>query len=279
MIRGGGYGSIRVINCRIEEWAMRLAALSDIHGNLVALEAVLADLATVPDIDLYWCLGDLAAFGSRPLECIRRIKALSEQDEGRKFRVIGGNTDRYLIGGERLRLPAAQDEAEFNKLATDMQNRDTITNWSLGQIDFEAYQYLKTILRREISKDVEGYGVVIGYHAVPGDDEAFLTPTTPEELAADYFLDREGRMGIGGHTHRQMERDAGGWHVVNIGAIGMSFDRPGFAQYGIFTFEDGDVTVDLRNIPYDTEAALADLYAVGHPNPEWFASKMRPVAE
>lgn len=254
---------------------MRLVALSDIHGNLTALEAVLADLEAIPDVDLYWCLGDLAAFGPRPLECIQRIKTLGEQEDGKKFRVIGGNTDRYLVGGERMRLPAAQDEAAFSRLAAELQNRDTITNWSLGQIDFAAYQYLKSILRRELSKDVETFGTVIGYHAVPGDDEDFLIPATPDELAADYFLDREGRMGIGGHTHRQMNREVGGWHIVNIGAVGFSFDRPGFAQYGIFTFENGKVSVDLRNIPYDVQAVIDDLHAVGHPNPEWFASKLK----
>ncbi len=257
---------------------MRLAVLSDIHGNLTALEAALADLALVPDIDLTWCLGDLACFGARPLECVQRIKAFCEQDEGKTFRVIGGNTDRYLIGGERLRVPSAQDENEFVNLARDLQNRDQLINWSLAKLDFEAYQYLKSILRRELSKEVDGYGAVIGYHAVPGDDEAFLTPTTTDELVADYFLDREGRLGIGGHTHRQMDRFVGNWRVVNTGAIGMSFDRPGFAQYAVFTFTGDEVEVDLRNIPYDIDAAAADLHSVGHPNPEWFIAKMKQIA-
>lgn len=254
---------------------MRLAAFSDIHGNLIALEAVLSDLERLPDIDLTWCLGDLAAFGSRPLECVRRIKALSEQDEGKTFRVIGGNTDRYLIGGERMRVAAAQDESEFAKLSGELQNRDTMTNWSLGQLDFEAYQYLKSILRRELTKDVDGYGIVIGYHAVPGDDEAFLTASTSDELAADYLLDREGRLGIGAHIHRQFDRQVGDWRIVNIGAVGMSFDQPGRAQYAIFTFSDGDVDIELRNVPYDTDAAIADLREAGHPNPNWFIGKLR----
>src|SRR5690606_25492795 len=182
-----------------------------------------------------------------------------------------------LIGGERMRVAAAQEESEFAKLATELQNRDTMTNWSLGRLDFEAYQYLKSILRRELTKDVDGYGIAIGYHAVPGDDEAFLTATTPHELAADYFLDREGRLGIGGHIHRQFDRQVGDWRMVNIGAVGMSFDKPGRAQYAIFTFASGDVDVELRNIPYDTDAAIADLREAGHPNPGWFINKLRPV--
>lgn len=257
---------------------MRLAAFSDIHGNLTALEAVLADIAATPDIDQYWCLGDLAAFGARPLECVRRIKALADLDDGKKCRVIGGNTDRYLIGGERMRVPAAQEESEFRKLATELQNRDTILNWTVGQLDFEAYQYLKTLIRRELVRDVDGYGVVIGYHAIPGDDEQFMTATTSDEIVADNFLDREGRLGIGAHIHRQFDRMVGDWRVINIGAVGMSFDQPGRAQYAILTFANGDVDIELRSIPYDTDAARADLYAAKHPNPDWFISKLKPAA-
>src|SRR5215510_1606230 len=69
---------------------MRLAVISDIHGNLAALEAVLYDLESLGGADLTWCLGDLAAFGPRPAECIRRIKALAE--------VMKANTSRSSAG-------------------------------------------------------------------------------------------------------------------------------------------------------------------------------------
>ncbi|KXK50410.1 MAG: metallophosphoesterase [Chloroflexi bacterium OLB13] len=197
---------------------MRLAVLSDIHGNLTALNVVLNDLAANGPFDVTWCLGDLAAFGPRPLECVDVIRRLAETDEGKTFKVIGGNTDRYLIGGERLRVGAAQDEAELKRLAGELQTRDTMLNWSMGALDWENYKFLRTILRRELATNVPGYGVVLGFHAVPGDDEAFLTDSTPDELVADIMLDREGRLGIGGHTHRQLNRLAGGWHIVNPGA-------------------------------------------------------------
>lgn len=255
---------------------MRLAVISDIHGNLVALETILDDLSKQAPVDLTWCLGDLAAFGPRPSECIQRIKALSEADEGKTFRVIGGNTDRYLVHGERLRVPSAQDETEFHQYAQNLSDRDTILNWNFGQISWDDYQFLKSTLRRELAKDVEGYGLILGYHAIPGDDEAFLVSNTPNEQAADYFLDREGRLGIGGHTHRQMDRMVGRWRLVNVGSIGMSYDQPGIAQYGIFTFANGEVSVELRAIPYDVEAAIAELHTAKHPLPHWFASRIRP---
>ncbi len=58
---------------------MRLAVFSDIHSNLVAFEAMLADLDSVGDVDMVWMLGDIAAFGARPAECIRKVRELGEQ--------------------------------------------------------------------------------------------------------------------------------------------------------------------------------------------------------
>ncbi len=258
---------------------MRLAVLSDIHGNLTALETVLADIEAAGGADLIWCLGDLAAGAARPAECIRRIKALAEADEGKKFQVIGGNTDRYLVTGERMRMPSAKDEESFKRLAGDWQARDTVFNWSLGQLSFEDYQYLKKLRGRELWHTVEDYGTVIGYHAVPGNDETMLTPDTSDEEARDLLLDREGRLAIGGHIHKHFDRDLGNWRVVSVGSVGMSLDAPGFAQWGLFTFEGTNVTVDLRCVPYDFEAELADLISVGYPLPEWAAKRLRPAPQ
>src|SRR5690606_16179331 len=106
--------------------------------------------------------------------------------------------------------------------------RDTALNWSVGQITYEDYEYLKDIRYREVSLTAEGYGTVIGYHGIPGDDEStVLTPDSADEEALDALLDREGRMGIGGHTHLQMDRTLGTWRVINVGSVGLSFGAPG----------------------------------------------------
>ncbi len=248
---------------------MRLAVFSDIHGNLAALEAVLNDLDNLGGADLTWCLGDLAAFGPRPAECIRRIKALAEVDEGKKFKVIGGNTDRNMVNGDRLRTPSAKDEETFKKLASDWQARDSILNWSVAQLSFEDYEFLKKIRGHELSHKVDNYGYVIGYHAIPGDDEVFFTPETPDEEARDYLLDREGHLAIGGHIHRQFDRDLGNWRVINVGSVGMALDVKGQAGWAMLTFEDGKVSVDLRRVPFDLDAYVADFNAVGYPATEW----------
>jgi predicted phosphodiesterase len=249
---------------------MRLAVLSDIHGNLLALDAVLADIQAA-EVDLTWCLGDVAAFGPRPSECIQRLKSLAEVNEGKKFKVIGGNTDRYLVTGARPIWQPAKDDAAFKQMITELETFNAGLNWGLEKLSFEDYEFLAKMVGHELSKGIDGYGYIIGYHAIPGDDEARLTPEIPKEEARDMLLDREGRLGIGGHLHKQFELDLDSWHVVNVGSVGMSLDNPGFAQWGLFTFENGELTVDLRRVPYDVEALIADFYARGYPGTGWTA--------
>lgn len=264
---------------------MRLAVLSDIHGNLVALEAVLADLEALGGADVTWVLGDLAAFGPRPVECIRRIKAMAdaakeaaEKDPSQsgKLRVISGNTDRYLVTGTRPRIKPAENEEEMRAAFQNSADVNARINWTTAQMSYEDYDFMRK-LGGECDLSVPGYGHVIGYHAVPGDDEPIITPDMPDHQIADTLLDREGRLGIYGHIHKQWDRQLtiGGWRVVNVGSIGLSFDMPGKAQWGLFTFENGGVTVDLRAIPYDVEAVIADFSAVNYPTPEWAANILR----
>jgi predicted phosphodiesterase len=263
---------------------MRLAVLSDIHGNLAAFEAVLADLEAQGGADNTWFLGDLAAFGPRPAECVQRVKAMVDavkDDEAKKgsIRVIFGNTDRHLVNGSRPTAnQPAKDAEEFASLYANIRTLSERFVWCMDQIGYPEYEFLAT-LHGETDLYAEGYGYVIGYHGTPGDDEGVgITPESTDEAALDALLDREGRLGIGGHIHRQMDRQVGSWRVVNVGSIGFPFNASGVAQYGIFTFADGDVTVDLRAVPYDVEAVIADSAARGNPATEFVASKLRGSA-
>ncbi len=259
---------------------MRLAVISDIHGNLTAFDAVLADLDAQGGADATWFLGDFAAFGPRPSECVQRVKAMVDavkDDEAKKnsIRVIRGNTDRYLIYGSRPRFTAAANTEDFDILRAELHEFDERLRWGLAQISFDDYDFLHK-LPGECDLVVEGYGTVIGYHGVPGDDESMaLTPDSSDEQAADALLDREGILAIGGHIHRQMDRRVGNWRVINVGSVGISFDNPGKAQYGIFSFENGGVTVDLRALDYDVESVIADSQARDNPTTLWLAGKLR----
>ncbi len=256
---------------------MRLAVLADIHGNRTALEAAWADLQAQGEFDEIWLLGDLAAFGPRPADCVRRVLELRADLGEKKLRVIGGNTDRYLVHGMRPAwTPAAADADGLRALAPAWATRDRALNWSLAQLAWEEYDFLRSILGREISLRAPDYGPVIGYHGIPGDDESSaLRPDSPAEEALDALLDREGRLGIGGHTHLQMDRDLGHWRAVNVGSVGWSFGAPGMAEWGLFSFADGVATVELRRVPWDVAAVLQDFASVGHPAPEPFINQGR----
>lgn len=253
---------------------MRLAVISDIHGNLTALNTALEDLQVAGGADKLWVLGDHAAMGPHPAECVRRLQDLIDVWGEKNIGFISGNTDRYLVRGIRPASKPAENQEDLVKLVSFRRRWAARMEWTLEQLSFSDYEWL-TKLRHELDLEVPGYGFVLGYHGTPGEDEGYLFPSTPLEEADDAMLDREGHLGIGGHIHQQMDRQLTRWRVINVGSVGLSFEMPTKAQYGIFTFEGDDVQVDLRAIPYDVEAVIADLAARNHPDVDGMARVLR----
>src|SRR5260221_2310841 len=175
----------------------RLAILSDIHGNLRALEAVLGDLKQAGGADITWVLGDLCAFGPRPAECLQMVRDIP------KVHVMAGNTDRYLMTGQ-LPMSRPKDEAELQQPGAKQREVASTFAWAVDRLSFADYEYLAK-LHHGLDFEAPGYGWVIGYHGSPGDDEYILLPDTPDEEVIDQFLDAEGRLGFGGHTHMPMD--------------------------------------------------------------------------
>ncbi len=246
---------------------MRIAIFSDIHGNELALLAALADLKALGAVDQYWFLGDYAAAGPRPAECIRHCLALVAEHDSETVRCIGGNTDRYLVHGERKRLPAAQDAGEWEERKRLIQETSANLDWTIAQLGWEEYEFLRAGIGVEIAQELPGYGWCHAYHAVPGDDEGVLSPDTPEHIALDFLLDREGSLGIGGHVHLQYDRVVGHWRLLNPGSIGSSRDAPGQAQWALFHFQGSQLQVTLRAVPYDVSAFQQQMRQSGFPHP------------
>ncbi|MCY4537667.1 MAG: metallophosphoesterase family protein [Chloroflexi bacterium] len=256
---------------------MRMALFADIHGNLPAFEAALADIEGCGEFDQIWCLGDLALMGGQPHECVRRLCELRESLGDEKLRVIGGNTDRYLVTGERIKLAPPKDEAQFPAWRDNLLSMNSIYGWNVARLTWDDYDLLRQLLGAELRLKVEGYGQVIGFHAIPGHDEpAALRPDSPEEEAADALLDRAGRLALCGHTHLAMDRQIGGWRVINPGSVGLSFGNPGLAEWALLEWTKGELTVDLRRATYDVEATLRTWQALGYPEIEWIHARLSP---
>jgi predicted phosphodiesterase len=255
---------------------MRIALLSDVHGNLHALEAVLADLKAQGTFDKVWLLGDLCAFGARPTECLARLRDLRETLGKEVVSFIGGNTDRYLVRGERPKGKPAKDADALFALRQSVLERDIALNWGMSRLSYDDYAFLSELVGRELAHDVPTYGRVIGFHAIPGDDEpTHLRPDTPDDLAEDALLDRSGRLAVCGHTHLVMDRALTRWRVINPGSVGMSFSQHGYAEWAYITFENGDAQATFRALPYDADAVLRDAEAVGYPTMNTLLSALK----
>ncbi len=254
---------------------MRLAVFGDIHGNLPALEATLADIKSCGELDQIWCLGDLAMMGGQPHECVQKLCQLREAQGEDKFKIIGGNTDRYLVTGERISLPPPQDKAAFPAWQANIISMGAIYSWNLERLTWDDYEALRKVIGKELRLKVDAYGHVIGFHAIPGDDEsAALRPDSADEEASDALLDRAGRLALCGHTHLAMDRQLGSWRVINPGSVGLSFGNPGQAEWALLEWKDGALSVDLRRLPYDVEATLRTWERLGYPEMDWIRPRL-----
>jgi putative phosphoesterase len=173
-----------------------VATLYDIHGNLGALEAVLAE---IPDDATIVVGGDVCAGGGQPSETLERLRGL-----GDRVTWLRGNADRELYPGEQgLAPPGALDATR-------------------GQLSREQIEFLYALPPRVRIDDV------LYVHASPRNDEDIFTERTPEERIAFLFEDVDADVVVCGHTHMQFERTVAGKRVINSGSVGMPYeDEPG----------------------------------------------------
>jgi len=199
----------------------RVAALYDVHGNLPALEAVLAEAA---EADLIVAGGDVVG-GPFPAETVERLRGL-----GDRVRWLRGNAERELVEQPPPR-EAGPPPGELERLRAALSDE---------QVDF-VYG-----LPERVELDVEGLGRVLFCHATPQNDLDIVTPLTPEERLRRILEGVTVDAVVAGHTHIQEDRRVGGVRWVNAGSVGMPYeDEPG-ACWALLGPE-----VELRRTEYD----------------------------
>ena len=234
----------------------RLAALYDIHGNLPALDAVLAEVDQL-DADTILIGGDIV-LGPMPAESLDRVRAL-----GARARFIRGNCDRLVVeafdGAPRHLLPASVAEA---------------IAWTAAQLTRDQRAFLAA-LPETLSLDVEGLGRVLFCHATPRSDEEIVTVRSSDDRLRAVLGDVEARTVVCGHTHMQFDRDVDGSRLVNAGSVGMPYGAPG--AHWLLLGPD----VRLQRTPYDFDAAARAVRASSYPRADEFArqSVLHPPSE
>jgi len=245
----------------------RLAVLADIHGNLPALEAVLDDIQRRGNPDAIWVLGDLVAFFPWLSETIDRLCALSNVS------LLQGNTDRYLVTGQRHTIPIRSPE-DWTQVSQALALRDESFRWMVEQLSYEDYIFLRDLPDR-LEMDLPGYGRVMGVHAAPGDDEARILPETPDEDLRFYLNGRNLRLLLFGHTHVPMDRTIDGIQLVNPGSVGFS---PGWlprAAYGLLEFAGKECRICLHEVAYDVKRVIGKLEQSDYPGGKGLIHKLR----
>ena len=210
---------------------MRVAAISDIHGNLPALEAVLVDLDREP-VDQIVVVGDTIS-GPWPAEVFDVLA-----DAGAL--VVRGNVDRLaLTGGE-----GSIGDWSARRLA---DRRSRVAAWPLT-----------------VELDIEGLGRVLFCHATPTSDEPIYTRETPDTDVARLFETVDADVVVCGHTHIQYDRTlSGGLRIVNPGSVGMPYEGTRGAFWALLGPD-----VELRRTEYDVDAAVAAMRKSGAPDVE-----------
>jgi len=245
----------------------KMALLSDIHGNLPALEAVLADIEAQTAPDAYWVLGDLVAFCPWPAETLARLRALPN------VALLQGNTDRYLVTGRRPVVPVRSPD-DWARMPVGLAVRDALFRWTVERLSYADYEFLRDLPPR-LEMDVPGYGHILAVHATPADDETNLYPDTPDDEIRPHLASLDARLLLYGHTHRPVDRTVGSVRLVNPGSVGLPLDGDPRPAYALLDFEGERCTVTIRRVEYDLEAVIAELERVEHPAREWIGRMLR----
>jgi len=245
----------------------RFAVLSDVHGNLLALEAILTDLQAQGVPDVTWVLGDLAVFGPWPVETLARLRALPD------VAFLQGNTDRYLVTGRRPVLFVRTPD-DWARMPTQLAQRDANFHWTVERLPWADYEFLRDLPTR-LEMDVPEYGRIVAVHAVPGNDETSLYPNIPDDQVRPHLAGLDARLLLYGHTHRPVDRAVDSVRLVNDGSVGLPLDGNPHPAYALLDFESDQCTVTIRHVAYDLEAVVAELERVVHPARAWASRVLR----
>lgn len=234
----------------------RVAALYDVHGNLPALEAALAD-AESADVDLFVLGGDLA-LGPMPCAVLDRLL-----DLGGRARYLRGNCDRLMVD--------AFDGRPLGSLPLAV--RESIA-WAAGQLGRGHRDFLAG-LPETLTVDIEGLGAVLFCHATPRSDDEIFTARTPGDRLRPMLAGVREAIIVCGHTHMQFQRELDGLQIVNAGSVGMPYGQPG-AHWLLLSPQ-----IQFRRTAYDVASAARRIEDTEYPNAASFAERyvLHPPSE
>jgi len=228
---------------------MRVALISDIHGNLLALEAVLRDVRA-QGVDTVACLGDVATLGPRPIEVLQRVEALGGP-------CILGNHDEFLLEPQTLQ--------HYTQAPVIIE----AVRWCQGRLPPAQRRFLESFVARARLELAPGLELLLFHGSPQSNMQDLLSDTRSDELDELLGPQRAAVM-AGGHTHLQMLRQHDGGWLLNPGSVGMPFRRyvagarPDILAHAEYALVDGHrdhIKVELKRVSLDKRALRAQAHA------------------
>jgi predicted phosphodiesterase len=236
---------------------MRIAIVSDIHGNRTAFEAVLADLRyNSPDLILHG--GDLADTGSGPVEIVDQIRSLGWQG-------VAGNTDQMLAMPETFEVFAGQSP-NLESLWTALREMAVAAREALGE---ERLTWLRSLPLTQF------HAPVALVHASP--ENPWRAPEAEagdNELQYVYGPPLNQQVAVYGHIHRPFVRELAQITVANTGSVGLPHDRDCRASYLLIDHD----RPKIRRVEYDVDQECRALSASGLPHADWVARILKSAS-
>ncbi len=241
---------------------MRIAFISDIHGNFTAFQAVLADINS-QSIDQIVCLGDIITLGPQPLEVLNTLRGLN-------CLYIKGNHDAAALNPEN----AAQYEIT-DHLVPDLY-------WCKDQLSADDRKFIGSFQPMLEINLPHGHHI-LAFHGSPLSFTDIIQATTPPELLDVYFEAQKANIFIGGHSHIQMVRRYADKLILNSGSVGNAFKfafqrgKPvhllPWAEYMIINQSGDSLNIDARRVYFDIDELLKKVRESQLPCADWWLSQ------
>ncbi len=234
-----------------------IAIISDIHGNLPGLEAVLKNIEEVGAEQIV-CLGDVASFGPQPREALSGVKAL-------ECPVVMGNVDAAMLE-PRQREEVTGENAQFFF---------DIEQWCAGQMREDDLAFVRTF-EPTLNLEIEGVSLLC-FHGSPKSFDDVIVATTPNETLDDLFSGNYAQVMAGGHTHTQLLRRYKEGFLINPGSVGLPFAffdgakgavNPHYAEYALLSIVSEQPSLTFRRVPYDVAPLIRAARESGMPHAE-----------